>query len=56
MSIKDINVGYRTKDRQLNTVTQLVQDKVNEVIESANTFNSFTYVIAIDALHRVTIK
>jgi len=56
MSIKDINVGYRTKDRQLNAVTQLVQDKVNEVIESANTFNSFTYVIAIDALHRVTIK
>ena len=36
MSIKDINVGYRTRDRQLNTVIQLVQDKVNEVIDFAN--------------------
>ena len=36
MPIKDINVGYRTRDRQLNTVIQLVQDKVNEVIDFAN--------------------
>ena len=41
MPIKDINVSYRTKDRQLNAAIRLVQDKINEVIKFANTPISF---------------